>query len=85
MIARLKFATLAVLLSLSLSGCCCNGGRGPTELFSGIDRHCFVADWMNDHGSCVSCGYCANGCSQPTLPLHSEPLVLPSEPEPTVQ
>lgn len=63
---------LSLLLFASLLGC-----RGPTELFSFVDRHCFVADWMNDH-SCLSCRYCRNNCSQPTLPLHPRTLDLPT-------
>lgn len=73
--ARLyKYPLLAVLVLASLAGC-----RGPTELFSFIDRHCFVADWMNDH-SCVSCRHAANRCSQPTLPVRERPLELSTAP-----
>jgi hypothetical protein len=69
--ARLfKLPMLAMLVFAGLAGC-----RGPTELFSFIDRHCFVADWMNDH-SCVSCRYAANCASQPTLPDVPRPLDL---------
>ncbi len=69
--ARLfKLPMLVVLVLAGLAGC-----RGPTELFSFIDRHCFVADWMNDH-SCVSCRYAANSGSQPTLPDVPRPLDL---------
>ena len=73
MLAPLKFVSLAMLLLVSLAGC-----RGPTELFSYIDRHCFVADWTNDH-SCLSCGRYANCSSGPTLPLHERTLDLPAD------
>lgn len=63
---------LSLLLLAGLAGC-----RGPTELFSFIDRNCFVADWTNDH-SCVSCRYAANCSTGPTLPLHPRTLELPS-------
>ncbi|MCC7476334.1 MAG: hypothetical protein IT425_13145 [Pirellulales bacterium] len=62
-----RFAPLALLL-LAVGGCC-----APTELFSSIDRHCFVADWMNDH-SCLSCRSCANHACGPTLPIHERTL-----------
>jgi hypothetical protein len=71
MFNRSKLATLALLLSAGLSGC-----RGPTELFSFIDRHCFVADWTNDH-SCLSCRYCRNADSRPTVSKVREPIPLP--------
>jgi hypothetical protein len=71
MVSRLKLATLAVLFAAGLSGC-----RGPTELFSFIDRHCFVADWMNDH-SCVSCRYSCNAGSGPTVSKVHEPIPAP--------
>ena len=77
MARRFLFATLAMLLSLGLAGC-----RGPTELFSCIDRNCFVADWCNDH-SCVSCRYGANCGSGPTMPLYERTLDLPTESEPS--
>jgi hypothetical protein len=79
MTGRIKLASLALLLFAGLGGC-----RGPTELFSSLDRHCFVADWTNDR-SCVSCQHCANRCSQPTLPLHERSLDLPSDSDDTVQ
>ncbi len=66
---------LAMLLSLGLAGC-----RGPTELFSFIDRNCFVADWCNDH-SCVSCRYAANCATGPTLPIYERALDLPIDSE----
>jgi hypothetical protein len=71
---RFQSATLAMLLLASLAGC-----RGPTWLFSGIDRNCFVADWMNDHASCVSCIYCANHCSRPTVSKIRPPIPAPEE------
>jgi hypothetical protein len=52
MITTFKSILLVVLVSLWLSGCSHN------ELFSCIDRHCFIADWTN-HYSCVSC--CGHG------------------------
>jgi hypothetical protein len=73
MFNRSKLATLALLLSAGLGGC-----RGPTELFSFIDRHCFVADWTNDH-SCLSCRYCRNADSRPTVSKVHEPIPLPLE------
>jgi len=77
MALRTRVATLALLLSLGLAGC-----RGPTELFSFIDRNCFVADWCNDH-SCVSCRYAANCGSGPTLPIFERALDLPTDAEPS--
>jgi hypothetical protein len=57
----------AIIIALPLfgGGCC-----APKELFSCIDRHCFVADWTN-HYSCVSC-CCHGNCQpppQPELPM----------------
>jgi hypothetical protein len=66
-----------MLLLFGLAGC-----RGPTELFSWVDRHCFVADRFNDH-SCVSCRYAANCGSRPTMPLYERTLDLPTESEPS--
>jgi hypothetical protein len=79
MAGRIKLASLSLLLLVGLGGC-----RGPTGLFSCLDRHCFVADWMNDH-SCVSCRYCANSGSQATLPLDEQPLDLSSDTDHAVQ
>jgi hypothetical protein len=64
MIVRLKSMTLAMLVSLTLSGCHC--WCPPKEWFSSIDRYCFVADWTNDY-SCTSCRYKRNCCQQPTV------------------
>jgi hypothetical protein len=47
MTTRLRHVLLAFIV-LMAAGCC-----APKELFSGIDRHCFVADWCNEH-SCVN-------------------------------
>jgi hypothetical protein len=47
MMTTLQRIALGLLL-LMTPGCC-----APKELFSGIDRHCFVADWCNEH-SCVN-------------------------------
>jgi hypothetical protein len=49
---KLKLFLLLLLFAPFLSGCSHN------ELFSCIDRHCFIADWTNHH-SCVSC--CRHG------------------------
>ena len=56
MTARLILIKLLILVLLVFAGC------APKELFSCVDRHCFVADWTNHH-SCLSC--CQNGgCGQ---------------------
>jgi hypothetical protein len=47
MFVWLRLLALAMLLPLAAS--CC----APKELFSGLDRHCFLPDWMNEH-SCVN-------------------------------
>jgi hypothetical protein len=73
MLTRFKSLTLAVLLLGCLCGC-----RGPTELFSWVDRNCFVADWTNDH-SCLSCRYCANARSGPTVSKVHEPIPWPTD------
>jgi hypothetical protein len=67
-----KLSTLLVALLAGVAGC-----RGPTELFSCIDRHCFCADWMNDH-SCVSCDYAYNARSRPTVSKIREPIPAPA-------
>ena len=61
---------------LLVAGFC--GCRGPTELFSWVDRNCFIADWTNDH-SCLSCRYCANAGSGPTISKIHEPIPAPNE------
>jgi hypothetical protein len=53
MIAKLKFALLAVVISVSLTGC------AGFDLFGCCDRYCYLADWANHH-SCLSC--CKHGC-----------------------
>jgi hypothetical protein len=73
MINRSKLVTLALLLVASVCGC-----RGPTELFSFIDRNCFIADWTNDH-SCLSCRYTANAGSVPTISKVRDPIPAPLE------
>jgi hypothetical protein len=61
----LLLVALLVLLLSGMTGCRrqylrrCYEDGGPKDLFSWIDRHCFVADWMNDH-SCLSCRHCSN-------------------------
>jgi hypothetical protein len=70
-----KSLTLAVLLLVSLCGC-----RGPTELFSWVDRHCFIADWTNDH-SCLSCRYTVNAGSRPTVSKVRPPIPWPTDDE----
>ena len=58
---------LFVLFWPLLSGSC---GCAPSELFSGIDRHCFLADWTNHH-SCLSCCCCKSGsCRRPAPVIH---------------
>jgi hypothetical protein len=69
-----KSLTLLVAVLAGIAGC-----RGPTELFSCIDRHCFCADWMNDH-SCVSCDYACNARSRPTVSKIREQIPAPAEP-----
>jgi hypothetical protein len=72
MCARLRAIALGVLLASCFAGC------APKELFSAIDRNCFVADWTN-HYSCVSC--CRNGgCGQVYANVEYETLVLGNEP-----
>ena len=45
---KLKLVLLLILCVLVVSGC------SHCELFSCIDRRCFIADWTNHH-SCLSC------------------------------
>jgi hypothetical protein len=66
--------TLAVLLLVALPGCRC-----PTELFSCLDRYCFIADCANER-SCVSCRYACNCNSRPTVSKIREPIPAPAEP-----
>jgi hypothetical protein len=73
MAKSLKSIALVVALLAGVAGC-----RGPTELFSFIDRNCFYADWMNDH-SCVSCDYACNARSRPTVSRIREPIPAPAE------
>jgi hypothetical protein len=73
MASSLKSLTLAVLLLVGLSGC-----RGPTELFSCVDRYCFIADCANEH-TCVSCRYGCNRHSRPTVSKIREPIPAPAE------
>lgn len=68
-----KSLTLLVAVLAGFAGC-----RGPTELFSCLDRHCFIADWTNDH-SCVSCDYACNAGSGPTVSKIREPISAPAE------
>jgi hypothetical protein len=57
---RLAFCCIILLLLPLMAGCC-----APSELFSCIDRNCYVADWTNHH-SCVSCCCCKHGsCRRP--------------------
>jgi hypothetical protein len=66
----MRAALLCLALLLPIAGGC----RAPSELFSWIDRHCFVADWTNHH-SCVSCCCCKNGsCQRP--PQREYPMVV---------
>src|SRR3954447_17658864 len=57
--------TIVVLLLLSGFSGCWHCNCPPKDLFSCIDRNCFVADWMNEH-SCLSCRHCANN-DPPTI------------------
>ena len=75
MIGRLIFLLLLTLASLHLVGCCHH--CPPKELFSFIDRNCFVADWMNDH-SCTSCRYSAN--NRPPTVVTSRVYTADSDP-----
>ena len=81
---RIKAALLSLLL-LVPSGCA-HWGCEPKELFSWIDRNCFVADWTNHH-SCVSCCCGKNGCSHrpvseyPMLVLGNQENVEPTDAE----
>jgi hypothetical protein len=60
MYGKLKRGLLILALCSVISGC-----RTPADLFSWIDRNCFVADWTNHH-SCVSCCNCKHGgCLRP--------------------
>lgn len=71
MLAKLKFAMLASVVSLALSGCRC----APKELFSWIDRHGFVADWTS-HYNCVNRTCYGGHCQQPATYYEGEVLVL---------
>jgi hypothetical protein len=68
MLAKSRFAALALSLCFTLAGC-----RAPKEMFSWIDRNCFVADWTNHH-SCLSC--CGKGCGQVYPNIEYPMLVL---------
>jgi hypothetical protein len=46
----IKRATM-LLAALLLVGVC---GCSHNEMFSALDRHCYLADWTNHH-SCLSC------------------------------
>jgi hypothetical protein len=63
--AKVLRSILLLVLLASVAGC------APSELFSSIDRHCFLADWTNHH-SCVSCCCCKNGSCR-----RGSPVVLP--------
>jgi hypothetical protein len=78
MMGRLKFLALVMLLSVGGSGCCHH--CPPKHLFSCIDRHCFVADWMNDQ-SCTSCRYCAN--NRPATVITSRVYTADTDPVPS--
>lgn len=75
MSGRLKALVLVMLLPM---GGCFHQCR-PKELFSWIDRNCFVADWMNDH-SCTSCRYSAN--NQPPTVITSRVYTADTDPVP---
>jgi hypothetical protein len=70
MLAKSHFAALA--LCLAFTGC------APKEMFSWIDRNCFVADWTNHH-SCLSC--CGKGCGQAYPNVEYPMLVLGNQPD----
>ncbi len=71
MSARLFAFILLLPLASGVCGCA-PSGCAPSELFSCIDRNCYVADWTNHH-SCVSCCCCKHGSCcrppQPSLPM----------------
>jgi hypothetical protein len=76
----LKFKLLALAVLLPFATSCC----APKELFSTLDRHCFLPDWMNQH-SCVNRA-CYTGHQRshhrpadcPTYgPLFDEPTAAP--------
>jgi hypothetical protein len=73
MLAKSRFAALALSLGFTCAGCC-----APKEMFSFIDRNCFVADWTNHH-SCLSC--CGKGCGQ-VYPNVEYPMLVLGNPPP---
>ncbi len=75
-----KLTTLMLVVLLSLSVCGCFHDCPPKDLFSFIDRNCFVADWMNDH-SCTSCRYCAN--NRPPTVVTSRIYTADTDPVPS--
>ena len=76
---------LLLLLAVSITGCSPRGGCSPKDLFSWIDRNCFVADWTNHH-SCMSCCNCKNGsCCKPALLAYPMVEFGGVEPDATVQ
>jgi hypothetical protein len=72
MLAKPSFGALSLSLCLAFAGCC-----APKEMFSWIDRNCFVADWTNHH-SCLSC--CGKGCGQVYPKVEYPMLVLGNQP-----
>lgn len=74
---RAVLIRFALILPLAAGVCGC----APSELFSSIDRHCFLADWTN-HQSCVSCCCCKNGsCRRPAPVVH--PMLVLGDPATT--
>lgn len=79
MFRQLRILMLGTLLACGFSGCC-HCYCAPKDLFSYIDRHCFVADWMNEH-SCTSCRWCANN-DPPSAVLVSRVYTADTDPVP---
>ena len=69
MLATLIRFVLLLPIAVGICGC------APSELFSGIDRNCYVADWTNHH-SCVSCCCCKHGSCRRPAPAALPMLVL---------
>jgi len=66
-----------IAIGLLLAGVPALAGCAPSQTFSWIDRHCFVADWTN-HYSCLSC--CTHGNCGPRPQGEYEMLVLGDQP-----
>src|SRR3954468_7135437 len=73
-----RLLLIVSLLLLSGSSGCWHCNCPPKDLFSCIDRNCFVADWMNEH-SCLSCRHCANN---DPAPIGCRPYTADTDPVP---